>query len=167
MHLPAHLKSCFGHKNKHQPTQEYRPRNAGKLLDSKKRLSLNPRDIEQVDHQREIIIRKSLASRASSSGTFRLAPDAPQHQTQPHDYDDTDEDTQAGLRCDWKAFEADLQRNRSTLIRRHPGVDHSTATNSQSSSSYRHFDSIASSSRSPPLSNTHRSPRSPTMGVPF
>lgn len=103
----------------------------------KKRANTSDLDgIDDEDVQRAIMIRKSLASRASSR-TCTTGKDKGKGTATPVDVADVDDDSEesleddeegnnpASLKSDWKAYEADLQRNRSVLIRRHPGIDRS------------------------------------------
>ncbi|KAF4455003.1 hypothetical protein F53441_2564 [Fusarium austroafricanum] len=107
----------------------------GKKKRSKSGLERNDKE----DHQRSKIIRKSLQSRASSRATVR-----------DEDHNDTEEeDRSTGLRTDWKAYEADIQRNKSTLMRSHPGVDRSRIQARAGSSSRPQPQSFSSSSTNP------------------
>lgn len=124
---------------------------------------LSTTDVE--DHQRSTIIRKSLQSRASSRATTR-----PEDET----YDTEEEDSSTSLRTDWKAYEADIQRNKSTLMRCHPGVDRARIqTRAGSSSSRPQPQSFGSSSTnpyspiSPTTSNSTPSPASPGVSRVF
>ncbi|KAI6761627.1 hypothetical protein HG531_002180 [Fusarium graminearum] len=82
----------------------------------KKRTKSGLGKTDDQDHQRSNMIRKSLQSRTSSRTTTR---------PEDNNYDTEEEDsgTSTSLRTDWKAYEADIQRNKSTLMRSHPGVD--------------------------------------------
>lgn len=103
---------------------------------AKKRKMSEVDKVDDDDVQRAVMIRKSLASRASSRTTAMdkgkgIAP-LDDENTNGID-DDSEEDldgerNSASLKSDWKAYEADLQRNRSVLIRRHPGIDRSPAS---------------------------------------
>ncbi|KAF5544091.1 hypothetical protein FMEXI_6727 [Fusarium mexicanum] len=133
-------------------------------LGKKKRTKSGPDKNEKEDFQRSNIIRKSLQSRASSRATVRQ-----------EDGDDTEEeDRNTSLRTDWKAYEADIQRNKSTLMRRHPGVDRSRIQTHAGSSSSRpqpqSFSSSSTSPYSPPsptTSTSTTSPASPEIGRAF
>jgi hypothetical protein len=118
---------------------------------------------DDQNHQRSNMIRKSLQSRASSRTTGR-----PQDND---NYDTEEEDSSTSLRTDWKAYEADIQRNKSTLMRCHPGVDRTRIqTRAGSSSSRPQPQSFGSSSTnpyspiSPTMSDSTSSPASPGFG---
>lgn len=114
------------------------------------------------DHQRQIMIRKSLQSRTSSRATDRM--------TEAYDDGDTEEEERnPGLKSDWKAYEADIQRNRSRLMRIHPGVDRSRARAGSSSKRPQPYPCPSSSAnpQSPTLSITPESPASPGIGRAF
>lgn len=163
MALLAFLVSCLVKKNP-QDTEED-PKSfktfMTKSKGAKKRKMSDADREDEEDVQRQIMIRKSLASRASSRTTTRVSQGkAPQEEDEKDDSEeDSEEDrptnkhNQDSLKTDWKAYEADLQRNRSVLIRRHPGVDRSGG----------------SSSKAPLSPITATSPTSPTshMSPPF
>ncbi|KAM0427536.1 hypothetical protein ACHAPT_007496 [Fusarium lateritium] len=121
-------------------------------------------DLEKVsgdeDQQRQIMIRKSLQSRASSRATDRYDDDGG---------DTEEEERNPGLKNDWKAYEADIQRNRSKLMRIHPGVDRSGARAGSSSKKPQPypFPSSSANPQSPTLSSTPESPASPGIGRAF
>jgi hypothetical protein len=120
-------------------------------LGKKKRTKSGLSKSDNEDHQRSIMIRKSLQSRASSRATGRPGDD---------NYDTEEEDSSTSLRTDWKAYEADIQRNKSTLMRSHPGVDRTRIqTRGGSSSSRPQPQSFLSSSTNP------YSPTSPTSTI--
>ncbi|KAK7422615.1 hypothetical protein QQZ08_009421 [Neonectria magnoliae] len=103
-----------------------------KTKGAKKRKMSDLDKVDGDDIQRQIMIRKSLASRASSRTTTTTRKSKGKGPLEAEGMDD-DDDTEKldnerisdSLKTDWKAYEADLQRNRSVLIRRHPGVDRS------------------------------------------
>ncbi|CEI64263.1 hypothetical protein FVEN_g11113 [Fusarium venenatum] len=118
---------------------------------------------DDPDHQRSTMIRKSLQSRTSSRTTARPEDN--------NNYDTEEEDSSTSLRTDWKAYEADIQRNKSTLMRSHPGVDRARIqTRAGSSSSRPQPQSFGSSSTnpysptSPTMSESTSSPASPGFG---
>ncbi|RSM16408.1 hypothetical protein CEP52_000006 [Fusarium oligoseptatum] len=75
------------------------------FIGKKKRTKSDVVKVEEEDHQRQIMIRKSLQSRASSRATDRAREDY-------EDGDTEEEERNPGLKSDWKAYEADIQRNR-------------------------------------------------------
>ncbi|OBS26661.1 hypothetical protein FPOA_00603 [Fusarium poae] len=112
------------------------------------------------------MIRKSLQSRASSRTTARPEDN--------NNYETEEEDSSTSLRTDWKAYEADIQRNKSTLMRSHPGVDRTRIQTRAGSSSSRPLpQSFGSSSTnpysptSPTMSDSMSSPVSPGFGRVF
>ncbi|KAI8718939.1 hypothetical protein NCS52_00674000 [Fusarium sp. LHS14.1] len=117
-----------------------------------------PKVDEEEDHQRQIMIRKSLQSRASSRATDRV---------EFEDGDTEEEEHNPGLKSDWKAYEADIQRNRSKLMRIHPGVDRSRARAGSSSKRPQPYPSSSANPQSPTLSITPESPASPGIGRAF
>ncbi|KAJ3523161.1 hypothetical protein NM208_g12559 [Fusarium decemcellulare] len=125
-------------------------------------------DLSKADDehsQRQIMIRKSLQSRASSRATDRICDEF-----ENDGCDTEEEDRNPGLKSDWKAYEADIQRNRSTLMRSHPGVDRSGRVRAGPSSRRPQRYSYGSSStgpQSPTLSSTPGSPASPDIGRAF
>lgn len=130
----------------------------------KKRTKSGLGKTDDQDHQRSNMIRKSLQSRTSSRTTTR---------PEDNNYDTEEEDsgTSTSLRTDWKAYEADIQRNKSTLMRSHPGVDRARIqTRAGSSSSRPPPQSFGSSSMnpyspvSPTISESTSSPASPGFG---
>ncbi|KAF4983252.1 hypothetical protein FZEAL_1290 [Fusarium zealandicum] len=138
------------------------------LIKKKCRMSDSGKNDEK-DHQRQIMIRKSLQSRASSRATDRV-PD--EFLNDHSDDDEEEEERNPSLKKDWKAYEADIQRNRSTLMRSHPGVKRPTAQSRAGSSSSKRpppysFGSSSTSPRSPTLSSTPESPASAEIGRAF
>jgi hypothetical protein len=137
----AFLVSCLVKKDRQQ-CQEQDPKpfmsmtfmNKGK--GAKKRKMSEVDKVDDDDVQRAVMIRKSLASRASSrttamdkgKGIAPLEDDDTNGIDDDSEEDIDDERNPASLKSDWKAYEADLQRNRSVLIRRHPGIDRSSAS---------------------------------------
>ncbi|KAI9171491.1 hypothetical protein HJFPF1_00974 [Paramyrothecium foliicola] len=65
------------------------------------------------DVQREVLIRKSLASRAESRASGQLSPTGDE---------DGDIEEQQDLRTDWKQFEARVQHERSISLESHPAL---------------------------------------------
>ncbi|RSL49233.1 hypothetical protein CEP54_012514 [Fusarium duplospermum] len=132
------------------------------FIGKKKRTKSEVGKVEEEDHQRQIMIRKSLQSRASSRATDRVREDF-------DDGDTEEEERNPGLKSDWKAYEADIQRNRSKLMRCHPGVDRSRARAGSSSKRPQPYPSPSSSAnpQSPTLSSTPESPASPVIGRAF
>lgn len=130
------------------------------FIGKKKRTKSDLEKVEEEDHQRQIMIRKSLQSRASSRATDRVEFD---------DGDTEEEERNPGLKSDWKAYEADIQRNRSKLMRIHPGVDRSRARAGSSSKRPQPypFPSSSANPQSPTLSITPESPASPGIGRAF
>ncbi|KAM0225804.1 hypothetical protein ACHAQD_000763 [Fusarium lateritium] len=131
---PSTSSFCIGKKKRTKSDLEKRPKSGLEKTDKE-------------DHQRSSIIRKSLQSRASSQATMRPEDN--------YDTEEEEEDRAASLRTDWKAYEANIQRNKSTLMRTHPGVDRARIQNgggssrppppsfgSSSSNPYTLFDSI-------------------------
>ena len=120
-------------------------------LGKKKRTKSGLSKPDTEDYQRSIMIRKSLKSRVSSRATGR---------PEDENYDTEEEDSNTSLRTDWKAYEADIQRNKSTLMRSHPGVDRTRIQTRGGSSSSRPLpQSFGSSSTNP------YSPTSPTSTI--
>lgn len=146
MAILTYIKSCFGRQHQTQNHNSKSFRNPSK----ENRKSPHSGVIEEIDHQRKTMIRKSLASRASSWATVRIQEDTPQHHTHDTGSETEDSRNNSGLRYDWKAYEANLQRNQSTLIRRHPGVNPSTANSRGGCSSNQQY-SFASSPKPPQL----------------
>ncbi|KAI5465999.1 hypothetical protein BGZ63DRAFT_420526 [Mariannaea sp. PMI_226] len=112
-----------------------------------KRRKMSDSDIMdlQEDRQRSNMIRKSLASRTSTRTTMDEEDDSTrawqeEQNSNNNDIngDDSEEDSNGpncdNLRSDWKAYEANLQRNRSVLIRTHPGIDRSAGSSSRAPS---------------------------------
>ncbi|KAI6770319.1 hypothetical protein HG530_004948 [Fusarium avenaceum] len=104
------------------------------------------------------MIRKSLQSRASSRATMRPEDN--------YDTEEEEEDRAASLRTDWKAYEADIQRNKSVLMRSHPGVDRARIQNRGGPSrpppqSFGSSSSNPYSPISPTSTNSATSPASP------
>ncbi|KAF7544751.1 hypothetical protein G7Z17_g9694 [Cylindrodendrum hubeiense] len=144
MAILAFLVSCLVKKNRQDQDQDEDPRSFKTFMTkskaAKKRKMSDADKEDDEDIQRQVMIRKSLASRASSRTTNRVSKGkAPQRDGDDDDDDDDDEDDEEqpvnnrkpnSLKTDWKAYEADLQRNRSVLIRRHPGVDRSAGGSS-------------------------------------
>ncbi|KAH7163144.1 hypothetical protein B0J13DRAFT_30686 [Dactylonectria estremocensis] len=166
MAILAFLVSCLVKKSR-QDTEEEEPKSfksfmtMSKSKNAKKQKMPDADKEDQDDIQRQVMIRKSLASRASSRTTNRgskgKAPMEDGDEEEDEEKDDDEEDEEepargrhpAGLKTDWKAYEADLQRNRSVLIRRHPGVDRSGGGSSMTP-------------LSPIIATTPTSPTSPT-----
>ncbi|KAF4962699.1 hypothetical protein FSARC_9260 [Fusarium sarcochroum] len=147
--------------------RQNKERSSSISLGKKKRSKSCSEKMDKEDHQRSKIIRKSLQSRASSRATMR---------TDDFNYDteEEEEERNTNLRTDWKAYEADIQRNKSTLMRSHPGVDRARVqTRAGSSSNRPQPQSFGSSSTnsyspiSPTSSNTPTSPASPAIGRAF
>ncbi|KAJ4271955.1 hypothetical protein NW762_000664 [Fusarium torreyae] len=148
-----------------KPRQNKERSNSISLGKKKRSKSCSDKMDKRDDYQRSKIIRKSLQSRASSRATMR---------TEDLNYDTEEEERNTSLRTDWKAYEADIQRNKSTLMRSHPGVDRARIqTRAGSSSSRPQSHSFGSSSTnpyspiSPTSSNTSTSPASPAIGRAF
>ncbi|RSL76704.1 hypothetical protein CEP51_009719 [Fusarium floridanum] len=134
------------------------------FIGKKKRTKSDVVKVEEEDHQRQIMIRKSLQSRASSRATDRVTEDY-------EDGDTEEEERNPGLKSDWKAYEADIQRNRSTLMRCHPGIDRSRVRAGSSSKRPQPYPypspSSSANPQSPTLSITPESPASPGIGRAF
>lgn len=133
-------------------------------IGKKKRTKPVPEKTDKEDHQRSSMIRKSLQSRASSRATMRPEDN--------YDTEEEEEDRATSLRTDWKAYEADIQRNKSTLMRSHPGVDRARIQNRGGSSrpppqSFGSSSSNSYSPISPTSTNSATSPASPGIGRMF
>ncbi|KAF5021822.1 hypothetical protein F66182_6115 [Fusarium sp. NRRL 66182] len=140
-----------------KPRQSAREERSRSFSFGKKKKSNSDLDrMDQQDSQRLSMIRKSLQSRASSRATMR--PDE-------YNYDTEEEDDSKSLRTDWKAYEADIQRNKSVLMRSHPGVDRTRAAGSSSQrpqpQSFESSSTNPHSPTSPTPSSTPTSPASP------
>ncbi|KAM5355926.1 hypothetical protein ACJ41O_002572 [Fusarium nematophilum] len=167
MAILAYLISWVKPRQNRQDEQQQPSRSLSNFMGKKKRKMSDLDKIEEDDHQRAIMIRKSLQSRASSRATDRA-----RDEFSPDQYNDSEEEERnPGLKSDWKAYEADLQRNRSTLIRSHPGVDRAAARTHGGPSSRRpqpySYGSSSTNPRSPTLSSTPESPVSPGIGRAF
>ncbi|KAH7171030.1 hypothetical protein EDB81DRAFT_188105 [Dactylonectria macrodidyma] len=145
MAILAFLVSCLAKKGRQDLEEEEEEQHKSfksfmtmsKTKSAKKRKISDADKEDQDDIQRQVMIRKSLASRASSRTTDRVGKGkVPVEDDEDEDDEEKDDDEEeeeehtdrhrpGGLKTDWKAYEADLQRNRSVLIRRHPGVDRS------------------------------------------
>ncbi|RGP79745.1 hypothetical protein FLONG3_2189 [Fusarium longipes] len=73
----------------------------------KKRTKSGLSTTDDEDHQRSTIIRKSLQSRTSSRVAVR---------PEDNNYETEEDDSSTSLRTDWKAYEADIQRNKSMIF---------------------------------------------------
>jgi hypothetical protein len=149
---------------KPRQSQRDEPSTTSFCIGKKKRTKSGLEKTDKEDYQRSSIIRKSLQSRASSRATMRPEDN--------YDTEEEDEDRATSLRTDWKAYEADIQRNKSTLMRSHPGVDRARIQNRGGSSrpppqSFGSSSSNPYSPISPTSTNSTTSPASPGVGRVF
>ncbi|KPM43878.1 hypothetical protein AK830_g2681 [Neonectria ditissima] len=136
MAILAFLVSCLVKKRQDAPEDDDPKTFMTFMTKNKKQRKMSDLDkFGEDDAQRQIMIRKSLASRASSRTTTTTRNSKGKAPLEAEDLEDDDDDddeeldnerSSDSLKTDWKAYEADLQRNRSVLIRRHPGVDRSS-----------------------------------------
>ena len=92
-------------------------------------LSVKARNTSQEDAeehrelQRQFMIRKSLASRTTSRTESRMERDSREATRSSSDYDSEDDNLRpASLMSDWKEFEANIQRERSASLEKHPSL---------------------------------------------